>query len=252
MRDKTKPSKTTGQTARNEVAAEDHEIYCFITRSPRSASQGPASAANEVPDGPPLQSPLVRRTAPPRVYVEENSQEELQPAWDDGNLTNPTPPLRPLSPDRNIQQLPSSSGKVAYVIFGDHETDGVFNNWVACEHRLDLYLRTLGRKPPYYGYSTREHARAAWQNFLQSGAIWTASRMPSSQPTTPQRNRQMNLQSPAHSRPSPHSLHNLPTTSQHGANPSSTRSPPPLQYSVVPPLSQPHMLITRQDADTSL
>jgi hypothetical protein len=123
---------------------------------------------------------------------------------------------------------------------------------VACEHRLDLYLRTLGRKPPYYGYSTREHARAAWQNFLQSGAIQMASRMPSSQPTTPQRNRQMNLQSPAHSRPSPHSLHNLPTTSQHGANPSSTRSPPPPQYSVVPPLSQPHMLITRQDADTSL
>ena len=83
-----------------------------------------------VPDGPPLQGPLViRRTAPPHVYIEENSQEESQPAWDDGDLANPTLPPRSLSPDRNVQQPPSSSGKVAYVIFGDRETDGVFNNW---------------------------------------------------------------------------------------------------------------------------
>jgi hypothetical protein len=105
--------------------------YVLTSRLPYLNAPPPSSLwlCQSVPDGPPLQSPLVRRTAPPRVYVEENSQEELQPAWDDGNLTNPTPPLRPLSPDRNIQQLPSSSGKVAYVIFGDHETDGVFNNW---------------------------------------------------------------------------------------------------------------------------
>ena len=72
---------------------------------------------------------MIHRTAPPRVYVEENLQEELQPAWDNGGFTNPTPPPWPLSPDHNIQQPPSSSGKVAYIIFGDCETDGVFNNW---------------------------------------------------------------------------------------------------------------------------
>ena len=122
----------------------------------------------------------------------------------------------------------------------------------ACGHRLDWYLQTVGRKPPYHGYSNRENARAAWCYYLQTGVIQMASHMPPSQPMTPQRNCQMNLQSPAHLHPSLHSPPNLPTMSQHGANHALSQSLPlPPQYFAFPPLLQPCVLITHQDPDTS-
>ena len=122
----------------------------------------------------------------------------------------------------------------------------------ACEHKLGKYLRP----PRYYGYLTREDAKAAWQYFLQTGIVRNASDILSAQPITPQRNRQTNLQSPPSLHPSPHSLPNSPTASQHGANHSSPAARgvgflPPPQYSAFPLLSQPRVLITRQGTDSS-
>lgn len=42
------------------------------------------------------------------------------------------------TPDRNLRQPRSSSGKVAYVVFGDHTT-GIYYNWYV--HLLSVYYR---------------------------------------------------------------------------------------------------------------
>lgn len=102
----------------------------YLNAPPLPCSLG--FAIESVPDGPILQSPVIlRQAASPRIYVEDEDsywQEDTQVAWDNVDFNNLTPLPRPSTPDRIIAQRPSSTGKVAYVIFGD-DSDGLFYNW---------------------------------------------------------------------------------------------------------------------------
>jgi len=79
-----------------------------------------------------------------------------------------------VGPDRDLRQLRSSGGKLAYVIFGD-QTTGIYYNWYdfpscqvyikliklsrnSCDYKLNSYTSCGNKKPRFYGYGTYDEA----------------------------------------------------------------------------------------------
>lgn len=96
------------------------------------------------------------------------------------------PEATPFVPDRYFRQARSTSGKLAYVIFGTTERCGVYFNWCvqclilqysfwpifirqAAKHYLSTFR--LHQKPDNRGYETYFEADEAWTFFQSTGVV---------------------------------------------------------------------------------
>jgi hypothetical protein len=90
-----------------------------------------------------------------------------------------------LVPDRFFRQARSTSGKLAYVVFGSGESSGVYNNWCVKFQSLrqlltrlyrqaaNYYLSTFrpNQKPDNRGYDSYLEANEAWNFFRKTGIV---------------------------------------------------------------------------------
>ena len=174
-----------------------------------------------------------------------------------------------VGPDRDLRQLRSSGGKLAYVIFGDQTTE-IYYNWYdfpscqvyikliklsrnSCDYKLNSYTSCGNKKPRFYGYGTYDEAQNAWDFFQNTQIIplspvdggVSATLVPSAPPITPQRNRLCNVQSRPFSYASPSSP-SLPTPGQ----PSGMALASPITSPLLPPPLYSQSTAVQQTAET--
>jgi hypothetical protein len=124
----------------------------------------------------------------------------------------------------------------------------------ACDYKLKGYDQAGRWKPKYYGYTTYNEAISAWEFYLDTRVVpfspadggVLATPVPSAQPMTPQRNRNLNRFPNDQGTTSPHSPYNSPSparVSSSLARSHVTLTPLPL-YSQSPSLFQPPTSLT--------